>query len=65
MDTDINSIDSSYTRDTITYDDSNIDTIISDLNSVISKLNSISSHIATMESLDVKWEGKLKHNIMS
>lgn len=56
----INTIDSSYTRDTITYNDSHIDTIISDLNSVISKLNSISSHIETMENLDVKWKGEAK-----
>ena len=43
MDTNINTIDSSYTSDVVTYDDSQIDTIINELNEIVNLLSSIDS----------------------
>ncbi|HEM6145370.1 hypothetical protein JNE33_07120 [Streptococcus suis] len=60
MDTNINSIDSQYTYDTIVYDDGQIDGVIQQLNQIIDCLNQISSEIVGLEAQDSSWSGKSK-----
>ena len=49
MNTNINDIDGSYEKDTITYDDSQIDTLLSDLSEVLNLLSQIDSEVAGLE----------------
>ena len=51
MNTNINDIDGSYAKDTITYDDSQIDTLLSDLSEVLNILSQIDSEVAGLEEL--------------
>lgn len=60
MDTDINTIDSSYTSDVVTYDDSQLDTIINELNEIIGLLSSIDTEISGLDSNDTEWKGDRK-----
>ena len=54
MDTNINTIDSSYTSDVVTYDDSQIDTIINELNEIVNLLSSIDTELSGLDSNDTK-----------
>ena len=60
MNTNINDIDGSYEKDTITYDDSQIDTLLSDLSEVLNLLSQIDSEVAGLEANEKNWEGELK-----
>ena len=54
MNTNINDIDGSYAKDTITYDDSQIDTLLSDLSEVLNLLSQIDSEVAGLEANELK-----------
>ena len=60
MNTNINDIDGSYAKDTITYDDSQIDTLLSDLSEVLNILSQIESEVAGVEANEKNWEGESK-----
>ena len=62
MDTNINTIDSSYTSDVVTYDDSQIDTIINELNEIVNLLSSIDTEISGLDSNDTEWKGESKNH---
>lgn len=64
MDTDINTIDSSYTSDVVTYDDSYLDTIINELNEIIDLLSSIDTEISGLDSNDTEWKGESKNQYL-
>lgn len=64
MDTDINTIDSSYTSDVVTYDDSQLDTIINELNEIIGLLSSIDTEISGLDSNDTEWKGESKNHYL-
>ena len=64
MDTDINTIDSSYTSDVVTYDDSQLDTVIKELNEIISLLSSIDTEISGLNSNDTEWKGESKNHYL-
>ena len=64
MDTNINTIDSSYTSDVVTYDDSQIDTIINELNEIIGLLSSIDTEISGLDSNDTEWKGESKNQYL-
>lgn len=64
MDTDINTIDSSYTSDVVTYDDSQIDTVINELNEINNLLSSIDSEISGLELNDTEWKGESKNQYL-
>ncbi|WP_314653232.1 hypothetical protein [uncultured Streptococcus sp.] len=60
MDTNINSIDTTYTSDTVEYDDSNISTIENELIEVINLLHSVDAEITSLKGLEKEWKGKAK-----
>ncbi len=60
MNTSINEINDKYVRETIEYDDANIDTIISNLSSVESKLDDIETKVSALTSIDASWKGEAK-----
>lgn len=60
MDADINSKEGSYTAETIRYDDSQIQTILSELASVKTLLDEVSSEISNIENHEHYWEGESK-----
>ena len=64
MDTNINTIDSSYTSDVVTYDDSQIDTIINELNEIVNLLSSIDTEISGLDSNDTEWKGESKNQYL-
>ena len=64
MDTNINTIDSSYTSDVVTYDDSQLDTVIKELNEIISLLSSIDTEISGLNSNDTEWKGESKNHYL-
>ncbi|MBZ2096728.1 hypothetical protein [Streptococcus oralis] len=64
MDTNINTIDSSYTSDTVTYDDSQISTVIKELNEIVSLLSSIDTEISSLDSNDTEWKGESKNQYL-
>lgn len=64
MDTNINNIDGSYTSDVITYDDSQIDTIINELNEINNLLSNIDSEISGLESNEKEWKGESKNQYL-
>jgi len=49
MDTNINAIDNSYTSNVVTYDDSQIETVISELNEIKSLLSDIDAELSGLE----------------
>ena len=61
MDTNINTIDSSYASDVVTYDDSQIDTVINELNEIVNLLSSIDTEISGLDSNDTEWKGESKN----
>lgn len=64
MDTNINNIDGSYTSDVITYDDSQVDTIINELNEINNLLSNIDSEISGLESNEKEWKGESKNQYL-
>lgn len=60
MDTNINSIDTTYTSNTVEYDDSNIATIENELIEVANLFNSIDAEITSLKGLEKEWKGKAK-----
>ena len=64
MDTNINTIDSSNTSDTGTYDDSQISTVIKELNEIVSLLSSIDTEISSLDSNDTEWKGESKNQYL-
>ena len=57
MDTNINAIDNSYTSNVVTYDDSQIETVISELNEIKSLLSDIDAEISGLEANETEWKG--------
>jgi len=64
MDTNINTIDSSYASDVVTYDDSQIDTVINELNEIVNLLSSIDTEISGLDSNDTEWKGESKNQYL-
>ena len=64
MDTNINKKDGSYTADIIKYNDSDIQTILTDLNAISSLLSEVKSEIAMIEQQEHNWHGKTKDQFM-
>lgn len=60
MDTNINKKDGSYTADVIKYNDSDIQTILTDLKAISSLLGEVKSEIAKIEQQEHNWHGKTK-----
>ena len=60
MDTNINSIDSTYESSTVEYDDSNIAAIENELIEIANLFNSIDAEITSLKGLEKEWKGKAK-----
>lgn len=60
MDTNINSIDTTYESSTVEYDDSNIAAIENELIEIANLFNSIDAEIASLKGLEKEWKGKAK-----
>ena len=60
MDTNINSIDTTYTSNTVEYDDSNIAAIENELIEIANLFNSIDAEITSLKGLEKEWKGKAK-----
>ena len=58
MDTNINAIDNSYTSNVVTYDDSQIETVISELNEIKSLLSDIDAELSGLEANETEWKGE-------
>ena len=63
MDTNINTIDSSYAS-VVTYDDSQINTVINELNEIVNLLSSIDTEISGLDSNDTEWKGESKNQYL-
>ena len=59
MDTNINAIDNSYTSNVVTYDDSQIETVISELNEIKSLLSDIDAELSGLEANETEWKGEM------
>ena len=64
MDTNINAIDNSYTSNVVTYDDSQIETVISELNEIKSLLSDIDAEISGLEANETEWKGESKNQYL-
>ena len=60
MDTNINSIDTTYESSTVEYDDSNIAAIENELIEIANLFNSIDAEITSLKGLEKEWKGKAK-----
>ncbi len=63
MDTNINAIDNSYTSNVVTYDDSQIETVISELNEIKSLLSDMMPK-SGLEANETEWKGESKNQYL-